>query len=153
MRLGFDRNPAQRGELADRRSPAEPHDDATIAGQKIAIVDQQRRFHGIYGRRYGNLESSIYCNEYIDMAKKFCRCGVLTAADAQHLGSAGRPVWRAAGEMVALHGRFAPLYAMQSVDLSLERGDLKGAMQWRLVWRIVELLLSEEGATAHRRVH
>jgi hypothetical protein len=54
-----------------------------------------------------------------------------------------RDVWRTAGTLVEAHGENAPLFALQSVDLRVERGDLQGAAQWRLVWQAaVELLRS-----------
>jgi hypothetical protein len=55
-----------------------------------------------------------------------------------------KDVWRAAGKLIDAHGENAPLYALQSVDLRVERGDLLGAAQWRRVWRAaVELLRSD----------
>jgi hypothetical protein len=55
-----------------------------------------------------------------------------------------RDVWRTAGSLIATHGENAPLFALQSVDLRVERGDLQGAAQWRLVWQAaVELLRSD----------
>ena len=55
-----------------------------------------------------------------------------------------KDVWRAAGTLIEAHGENAPLYALQSVDLRVERGDLLGAAQWRRVWQAaVELLRSD----------
>jgi hypothetical protein len=38
---------------------------------------------------------------------------------------------------------------MQSVDQSIERGDFKGAAQWRLVWRATEELLCSAPNSPH----
>jgi hypothetical protein len=55
-----------------------------------------------------------------------------------------KDVWRAAGTLIDAHGEDAPIYALQSVDLRVERGDLLGAAQWRRVWQAaVELLKSD----------
>jgi hypothetical protein len=67
----------------------------------------------------------------------------MTASDKGSPVSAGRAVWTEARNLISLHGGLAPLYALQSVDLSIERGDFAAARQWRLVWRAVEALLSK----------
>jgi hypothetical protein len=55
-----------------------------------------------------------------------------------------KDVWRAAGTLIEAHGENALLFALQSVDLRVERGDLHGAAQWRLVGQAaVELLRSD----------
>jgi hypothetical protein len=60
----------------------------------------------------------------------------------------GRDVWQVATSLVDLHGAHAPLYAMQSVDQLLERGDFRLAERWRLVWRATEALLRAEPAAS-----
>ena len=67
----------------------------------------------------------------------------MVASDTGSPVSAGRAVWMEARHLVALHGGLAPLYALHSVDQSIERGDFAAARQWRLVWRAVEALLSK----------
>ena len=67
----------------------------------------------------------------------------MTASDKGSPVSAGRAVWTEARNLISLHGGLAPLCALHSVDLSIERGDFAAARQWRLVWRAVEALLSK----------
>jgi hypothetical protein len=62
-------------------------------------------------------------------------------ADASVTSAAGRPIWQAASDMIDRHGQYAPLYAQQSFGLLMERGDFKGAAQWRLVCCAIEELL------------
>jgi hypothetical protein len=50
-------------------------------------------------------------------------------------------VWRTAAAMIRTFAEHAPLYALQSVDQLIERGDFSGAAQWRRVWRATEELL------------
>jgi hypothetical protein len=50
-------------------------------------------------------------------------------------------VWRTAAAMIDIYAEHAPLYAMQSVDQLIERGDFTGAAQWRRVWRATQELL------------
>lgn len=38
-----------------------------------------------------------------------------------------REVWRQAGMLIERFGEHAPLYAMQSIDLCIERSDAAGA--------------------------
>jgi hypothetical protein len=52
-----------------------------------------------------------------------------------------RDIWRTAGHLIERHGAAAPLYALQSVDQLVERGDFRGAAQWRHVWRAAQELL------------
>jgi hypothetical protein len=73
----------------------------------------------------------------------------MAANEEASLAYAGRKIWKAASDLIALHGGQAPLYAMQTVHLSIERGDLAGASRWRLVWRAVEVLLSDVPASPH----
>jgi hypothetical protein len=55
-----------------------------------------------------------------------------------------RDVWRAAWVLIDTHGKNAPLYALQSVDQLVERGDFRRAEQWRRVQRaVLELLRSD----------
>jgi hypothetical protein len=55
-----------------------------------------------------------------------------------------RDVWRAAWVLIDTHGENAPLYALQSVDQLVERGDFRGAAQWRRVQKaVLELLRSD----------
>jgi hypothetical protein len=61
-------------------------------------------------------------------------------------------VWRTAAAMIKTFAEHAPLYAMQSVDQLIERGDLGGAAQWRRVWRATEALL-QATASSPNRVH
>jgi hypothetical protein len=49
--------------------------------------------------------------------------------------------------MIEVFAEHAPLYAMQSVDQLIERGDLSGAAQWRRVWRATEELLQTAAAS------
>lgn len=44
--------------------------------------------------------------------------------------------------MIQTYGAAAPLYALHSVDLLLERGDFKTAAQWQRVGETAEALLS-----------
>jgi hypothetical protein len=57
-----------------------------------------------------------------------------------------RDVWRTAGPLIRTYGEDAPLYAMQSVDQLIERGDLDRAAQWRRVWHSAEELLRRKPA-------
>jgi hypothetical protein len=59
-------------------------------------------------------------------------------------------VWRAAWVLVDAHGKDAPLYALQSADQLVERGDFRGAEQWRCVQRAVLELLRGEPAAGQR---
>lgn len=43
--------------------------------------------------------------------------------------------------MIRTYGSAAPLYALNSVDLLLERGDFKTAAQWQRVFEKAEALL------------
>lgn len=61
-------------------------------------------------------------------------------------------VWRKAGALIERFGEHAPLYAMQSVDLCIERSDANGAAEWRRVWRATEVLL-QTAAVSPDRVH
>jgi hypothetical protein len=56
-------------------------------------------------------------------------------------------VRRTAGSLIGTYGENAPLYAMQSVDQLIERGDLDRAAQWRRVWHAAEELLRRRPAT------
>lgn len=58
-----------------------------------------------------------------------------------------RDVWRAAEALVRRHGLDAPLYALQSVDQLVERGDLAAAGDWRRVLRATRQLLSSTRST------
>jgi len=58
-----------------------------------------------------------------------------------------RQVWRTAAAMIEVFAEHAPLYAMQSVDQRIERGDLNGAAEWRRVWRATEELLQAGAAS------
>jgi hypothetical protein len=58
-----------------------------------------------------------------------------------------RDVWRAAAAMVRAFAENPPLYAMQSVDQLIERGDLSGAAQWRHVWRATKELLQTRASS------
>jgi hypothetical protein len=55
-----------------------------------------------------------------------------------------RDVWRAASTLVDIHGEDAPFYALQSIDQRLERGDFRGAEQWRRVQQAVLELLRRD---------
>ncbi|MGO8919904.1 MAG: hypothetical protein ACLQJR_28730 [Stellaceae bacterium] len=59
-------------------------------------------------------------------------------------------VWRTAGALIKRFGRQAPLYALQSVDLCIERSDCNGAAEWRRVWRATEALLKTATASPHK---
>jgi hypothetical protein len=59
-------------------------------------------------------------------------------------------VWRMAGALIERFGECAPLYAMQSVDLCVERSDANGAAEWRRVWRATEALLKTAGVLPDR---
>jgi len=59
-------------------------------------------------------------------------------------------VWRTAGALIKRFGEHAPLYAMQSVDLCIERSDASGAAEWRRVWRATEELLRTAAVPAHK---
>jgi hypothetical protein len=61
-------------------------------------------------------------------------------------------VWHAAAAMIKAFAEHAPLYALQSVDQLIERGDFSGAAQWRRVWRATEELL-QTTATAPNGLH
>jgi hypothetical protein len=61
-------------------------------------------------------------------------------SDAEH-----GDVRRVAVEMIRTFGANAPLYALHSVDLLLERGDFKTAAQWHRVGRAAEELLAAYG--------
>jgi|HubBroStandDraft_4_1064222.scaffolds.fasta_scaffold2231551_1 hypothetical protein len=61
----------------------------------------------------------------------------------------GQDAWRAAAVMVRAFAEHAPLYAMQSVDQLIERGDLSGAAQWRRVWRATRELLQTTASSPH----
>jgi hypothetical protein len=61
-----------------------------------------------------------------------------------------KDVWRTAGLLVDRHGDDAPLYALQSVDQLVERGDFKGAEQWRRVWRAALDLLRTVPLSPHQ---
>lgn len=52
-------------------------------------------------------------------------------------------VWRVAGILIDAYGDDAPRYALASVDLLLERGDLRLASQWRSVSTAAAVLLRE----------
>jgi hypothetical protein len=52
-------------------------------------------------------------------------------------------VWRVASMLIDTYGDDAPLYALASVDLLLERGDLRLASQWRCVSAAAATLLRE----------
>lgn len=52
-----------------------------------------------------------------------------------------REIRRVAELMIRACGAAAPLYALHSVGLLLERGDFKTAAQWRRVGRAAEELL------------
>ena len=73
----------------------------------------------------------------------------MAATETENPGLVGREVWLAANELITLHGGHAPLYAMQSVGLSIERGDFGGATQWRLVWRATKELLRRNPTSPH----
>jgi hypothetical protein len=49
--------------------------------------------------------------------------------------------------MIEVFAEHAPLYAVQSVDQLIERGDLSGAAQWRRVWRATEELRQTAAAS------
>lgn len=53
-----------------------------------------------------------------------------------------RDVWRTAETLVQRHGVDALLYALQSLDQLVERGDLAAAGDWRRVLRATRQLLS-----------
>jgi hypothetical protein len=57
-------------------------------------------------------------------------------------------VWTTAAAMIETFADHAPLYALQSVDQLVERGDFSGAAQWRRVWRATEQLLQTSAASA-----
>jgi hypothetical protein len=52
-------------------------------------------------------------------------------------------IWRTARTLIRLHGEHAPRYALASVHLLLERGDLRRAADWRRVFVAAEDLLRE----------
>jgi hypothetical protein len=43
--------------------------------------------------------------------------------------------------MIRAYGSAAPLFALSSIDLLLERGDFKTAAQWQRVFQAAEALL------------
>ena len=55
-------------------------------------------------------------------------------------------IWRMAGMLIETYGENAPLYALASVDLLIERGDLRLASQWRCVSTAAATLLRERDA-------
>lgn len=55
-------------------------------------------------------------------------------------------VWRVAGMLIETYGDEAPLYALASVDLLIERGDLRLASQWRCVSTAAATLLRQRDA-------
>ena len=57
-------------------------------------------------------------------------------------------VWTTAAAMIRTFAEHAPLYALQSVDQLIERGDFSGAAQWRRVWRATEELLQTAATSA-----
>lgn len=63
-----------------------------------------------------------------------------------------RDIWRKAGALVAKFGEHAPVYAMHSIDLCIERSDHDGAAEWRRVWRAIEALI-ETASASPRKVH
>ncbi|HXY99512.1 MAG TPA: hypothetical protein VEI03_05900 [Stellaceae bacterium] len=60
-----------------------------------------------------------------------------------------RDIWRKAGALITRFGRHAPVYAMHSIGLCIERSDCAGAAEWRRVWRAIEALL-ETAAPPHK---
>ena len=60
-----------------------------------------------------------------------------------------RDMWRIAGLLIDRHGEDAPLYALQSVDQLVERGDFRTAEQWRQVWRATLELLRDAPLSPH----
>jgi hypothetical protein len=56
-----------------------------------------------------------------------------------------RDIRRVADLMIRAYGANAPLYALQSVDLLLERGDFKTAAHWQRVCRATAELLAAYG--------
>ena len=56
-------------------------------------------------------------------------------------------VWHMAGMLIETYGDKAPLYALASVDLLIERGDLRLASQWRCVSTAAATLLRERDVT------
>lgn len=52
-------------------------------------------------------------------------------------------IWQAAADLIGRHGIDAPLYAEQSFDLSIERGDFRSAARWRRVHDAIAELLRE----------
>lgn len=61
-----------------------------------------------------------------------------------------REVWRTAGALIERFGEHAPLYALHSVDLCIERSDVAGAAGWRRVWRATEALLETVAASPQK---
>ena len=61
-------------------------------------------------------------------------------------------VWHVAGMLIETYGDEAPLYALASVDLLIERGDLRLASQWRCVSTAAATLLRQRDA-ARDAVH
>ncbi len=56
-------------------------------------------------------------------------------------------LWACANEFIRQHGFDAPIHAAMRADHFLERGDIDGAQNWRLiVQRINDLLVSNMGA-------
>jgi hypothetical protein len=58
-----------------------------------------------------------------------------------------RDVWHTARTLIDIHGEQAPRYALASVDLLIERGDLRLAADWRRVSAAAAALLGERPAS------
>mgnify|MGYP003579383646 CR=1 FL=1 len=58
-------------------------------------------------------------------------------------------LWACANAQVRQHGNDAPFHAAMRADALLERGDLDGSRNWRLILARIDHLLAPPGTSAH----
>ena len=58
-------------------------------------------------------------------------------------------LWACANECIRQHGVDAPIHAAMRADKLLERGDMQGAQQWRLIVHRINELLATPGTAAN----
>ena len=61
----------------------------------------------------------------------------------------GWELWACANEVIRQHGLDAPIFAAMRADDLLEKGDLDGARNWRLIVKRVNELLADPGSPAN----